>query len=203
MDKQDDLQGKEGRCISCGFAGLRGGYGAERTYYEITKDERETKLQLFSVMVPTQGPNAFKSMGTKLTCIKAVVDLPTAMQARSKEEQASGEAWQRVFEEDRHCTEWWLYQPGHDPAWHLNDYDMQQLEQRRKDFELELFKLSQKVQQDSLAAARKNLRAAWIIGAIVIFLALLQVLEVWYFSTRPQQPIVIQMPDQQSGQETR
>lgn len=179
MSKQDDLQSKEGRCVSCGFAGLRGGYGAEQKYYQITKIERKTKLVLSGVMAPTQGTMPFKPMGTRLACIKGI-DLSADVQAFLDSGQTINEASQHVFEKDRHCPEWYPYQPSHDPEWHLNDYRMQQLENDRRDFELKLFSLSQQIQKDNKTIAK------WV-GIVVIILMAMQILEVWYFSTSAQE----------------
>lgn len=100
------------------------------------------------------------------------------------------EKTRELFQQHKDCNAWYPYQPGHSPEWHLNDEHMQQIESERRQFELKLFEMSKKLQEDNKTIAR------WV-GIVVIGLMLMQILEVWYFSTRRNPPIIIQIPSKQ------
>jgi hypothetical protein len=188
---------QRGKCITCGCASKCAGTPPQ--YYEIMKAERSTKLRLWNVMVPAQGVFAFKQAGSQFACIKGVVDFPAiilefARTVQPNSGQSVSEKTQQLFQEHSGCPEWYPYQPGHTPEWHLSDENMQRIENDRRAFETRLSEISEAIQRDGLRAARLAFWATVIFGIIVVILSIMQV----RLASRPTN-ITIQMPNQQSN----
>lgn len=182
-----------GKCASCGFLSraVRSGltvsykqvdwlvrYGMEPFFSEATDEAKQS--------TSPEHPNP--------ECFLHAVNLPDELGVEVG--KRGGGNWnagaQSIFWKDRHCSEWFLYSPGMNPKRHFERYEMQRLEQSRRDFELRLFELSQKLQADSLRTARWNFWASVIFGIIVVVLSIMQV----WLASRPN--VIIQVPSQQS-----
>ncbi len=84
------------------------------------------------------------------------------------------EAAKSVFNKLRpECHKWFPYTPGLSPEKHLQEFRMQQLEQDRRAFELELFKMSQDIQENS---NKSNKRVTWLFVVLAIVAILIAVL---------------------------
>jgi hypothetical protein len=59
-----------------------------------------------------------------------------------------------LIQKDRKCDSWCKWQEGIEPKEHFEEVKAEQLEQDRRAFELKLFEMSQKVQEDSRAIAK-------------------------------------------------
>lgn len=179
----------EGRCVSCGFLAKYA-----RTpdvlhvdlYLEVNLDQR----QRGDLCAPISS-----GVRTAPVCLKHVIPLSSLVDHKAK--TLSGDlqlAAREIISEDRQCVRWYPYAPGFTPKEHAEQLAMQQLETDRRQFEKELFALSQKVQEDSRAIADATKKITIWIGVIIIFLTLAQcaMVVLSYLSSR--KPIYIAVP---------
>lgn len=193
------------KCINCGFAAKRARVAiypsVNREYSEIPFDERRPEgiLEVYNRYHGTQ------ALTSDIACFRGKVDLGQLAEqhfssldkpnTQLAEWQLRGKVSKDVLEEDRPCGYWYQYEAGRTPQEHLAELMAANLEEKRKAFELELFELSQKVQQDSKRASWFNFWAAVILGIVVIIISLMQL----RLGSRPTQTI-IQQPGQQQEQ---
>lgn len=84
------------------------------------------------------------------------------------------EAAKVVFNKPRpECPKWFPHTPGLSPGQHLEAFQMQKLEEDRRAFELRLFGMSQKVQEDSAKIAKNSLRFTIAATFVIVLLALI------------------------------
>lgn len=93
-----------------------------------------------------------------------------------------------VIVADRHCPAWYPYTPGFSPTEHYEELRMQRIEDDRRAFEMKLFELGQRAQENSLKVAedskaivgdlkdiaRANDKFSRRVTALVIMLAIIQ-----------------------------
>jgi len=185
----------KGKCLTCGFLAKHtsvapGHYAPSPRYYEIEVDERQRGACFYYHIEPG------RPLTTEPACIKHAAILSNELASELErlrteaytleaKSQATREnaAFNVVSNDQRSCKHWYPYWPGFSPKEHLEMYNSERL-----------FELSQKIQADSLESSRKNFRATIVFGIIVVLLSTMQIVEVWYFSTRPTPPIIVQMP---------
>ncbi len=159
-----------GRCINCGFLGKRRMDRAVAGCYEALPVDRETgKFQ------PIQGhglyPCCFRNK-TEYTWDVSQGQHPVDCLVQ--------------MSEDRKCQYWYPYTEHRTPEQHFEEFQMlqlednrrqfeQQMEKDRREFDLKLFEMSQKIQSDSKEIVTKSDRFNRRITIFIIILAILEV----------------------------
>jgi hypothetical protein len=161
----------KGKCGSCGFLSRKIGDSPNIVYLEMEWSIRTGIQRLFKTETETKPsfPACFlhiiepmEKIGMRATELTLVEKKPTSS------------SMQDVLWEDRKCPYWFSYAPGLSPERHLERYEMYRLAWL------------------NMSAAQTSLRSTWLIGAFVLFLALVQIAEVWFLANRPQPQIIIQ-----------
>lgn len=207
-----------GSCLTCGFLAKHAKETGRRvpapTFYEI-----ETMARLDGECF-THVPDSFLGpIETEPECIKYAAILWKEVIDETDHAGNRESAAVEVFWRNRQCKSWYRYIPGLGPIEHVHRHDMERLDQERRNFELQLFRLEQTSQEntrlilsDSKQLARENkeiieaMKASaevssgfnrrinlWLVvlAALTLLLAGLQV----YFASRsPQHPTVTQEP---------
>jgi hypothetical protein len=166
----DQQKTKLVHCADCGYFGRRFTDASEGT--EVLQagptERRSGNLSHYSYL---RG----NSTATDIVCFRHAFPLQSEAIEGGGQSNRTVEGTLDVLNRERLCGEWYPYTIGRTPKEHFEEFKMQELEERRKDFELRLFNMSQKVQEDSAkiardskALARDNKIIAIIIGIIVI-----------------------------------
>ena len=163
-----------GRCVNCGFLGkLRSQIDAETFVYEATRYNRET-----GTFYRYSGHPEPRDISTQITCFRNAANLQKelvdalAMDGQ-RDRNAENEPTLTLIKKPRKCKSWYLWTEHRSPKEHFEEFKMQQLEKERREFDLKLFELSQKIQNDSKVIVEKgekfNRRITWfiIISAIL------------------------------------
>jgi hypothetical protein len=139
--------GNEGKCRYCGFLSKHGtqtvGFPSPR-FYEVEHSERIAG-DFFNHTVGF-------GMATKSEpmCFREKINL---MEIEEKQGRAKLLA---EINADRHCGSWWPYMPGLSPKEHYEVYQMQRLEQDRREFEGKLSDMALQAQQAATVIAANN-----------------------------------------------
>ena len=174
------------KCFECGFLAkhsLEPNVPSPK-FYEIDTADRFTGRTNEHVADSFRGP-----IVTEPVCFMTAFPIQDEILERMRLiEQVDGsqakEVQKQVFNEDRACDQWIQYEHGYSPKEHLDDRRAAQLEQDRRNFEHELFALSQKVQEDSRDIAKSAHSFNKRITVIFICFVVLQVaigLLSWFF----------------------
>lgn len=193
-----------GKCGTCGLLAKRS--DLLDTYYEVPYGQRQNPSDLLFKHITSL---AASSIPVRIVCF---VLEPLSEEIHSDQPSTAAVAFNR----ERKCPKWYGYVQGYTPLSHLKRYDMEQLEQRRREFELKLFSMSQKVQEDSrsiaedskkiaeenrrIAEASKSI-AKWI-GIVVIAFMLVQILLAVLTYRTSARTIVVTVPVQQQQSES-
>jgi hypothetical protein len=125
-------------------------------------------------------------IGTEPICFRGAIDMKGEVDAILKAEDNDKLAAQRVFNENRNCQLWYPHTPGFTPKEHLEklimettensrrDFEMR-LEKDRKEFDLKLFEISQKIQEDSRKIANRSFWFNFFFTLVLVFLTSVQI----------------------------
>lgn len=159
MDKEQEEQ--QGSCVSCGFLSKHALYRGANPIplprsYEIDRAER--MLGRAFEHAPYRSDSNIK---TDLACYRKAAELSSEIVGYMESEHVTDlVAARHVITKDRHCASWYQYTEGLSPQQHLEQLKTEELEAARKKLEVELFAMSQKVQNDSKAIAETSLKIA-------------------------------------------
>jgi hypothetical protein len=165
----------KGRCRFCGFlskhASSASGVPSPR-FYEVEHAER-TSAESFRhhtvgyAMRPDTEP----------MCFMGKINLMAILQNEGSAK------FSEAITADRKCDAWYPYMPGLSPKEHYEEYQMQRLEQDRREFELRLSDMGLEAQRnnamiasDLREIAKKSERSSKRIAVVVIVLAMAQVI---------------------------
>jgi hypothetical protein len=154
----------KGRCVNCGFLGKRvtpGQRAITPSYYEIDQYGRESGRVWGQIQDLLTG-----EVITEPICFKQVVSITEEIKLLASAADRY-EAARQTFERDRDCGSWYPYISGFGPKEHSDKLLMEQLEERRmnfelaiekqrQDFEMKLFEMSQRIQQDSQEITKRS-----------------------------------------------
>lgn len=136
-----------GRCRSCGFlskhASAPNNLPSPR-FYEMEHSERERPDWMRRHVVERMFAD------TEPMCFLGKINLEEILQSEGAEKLVA------VIKSDRKCDGWYPYMPGLSPKEHYEELTMQRLENDRRDFEMRLFELSQKAQENTLVIAKDS-----------------------------------------------
>jgi hypothetical protein len=177
------------RCISCGLLCKRLADHTDVTF-EATVEDRNTGT--LYTRTPTQ-------QATKIWCFVYEKDLYSeyTIRCESSKNPDYSDVCKTIIMQDIECPKWFPYRPFMSPKEHFERFLMMQLEQERrkferniendrrhfeerlekdkKDFDLQLFSMSQKIQQDSKAIVERGDKFNRRITAWLIILSILGV----------------------------
>lgn len=156
---------EKGRCRSCGFLSKHpieqyAGLPTPR-FYEAEPHERTAKeySRLFSHRPDMAARGVVQ---TEIACFVHKADLMENIRDfpfnTLEGQQARLPMALEVIGVDRHCPAWYPYNPGFSPREHYEQLEMQRLEDDRRAFEMKLFELGQKAQENSLRVAEDSKR---------------------------------------------
>jgi hypothetical protein len=144
----------KGRCVSCGFIGRHA-----FEWFEVSQGERDTG----NLYTATRG-----GISTKLGCIRNAANLAQergeklAIRLAGKsivdaegivDVAAEYEALRDVLNTDRQCSEWYPYTQGFSPKEHVEQLQMMQLEEDRRQHDLALAQLQGKADERAVTIA--------------------------------------------------
>jgi hypothetical protein len=123
---------------------------------------------------------------TEPACFRRVAAIRDEVQEISGNQNDLRAAAKQVCEKDRGCQSWYPYTPGFTPKEHLEELQMGLLENARRDFELRLEKdrkefdlklleISQKIQEDSRKIASRSFWFNLFFTFVLIVLTLVQI----------------------------
>lgn len=154
-----------GRCFSCGFL-ARAFWQPQPTVYR----EVDWVMRFGMGPLPESNISEVRAGDTypRVECFLQVINLQNliAQELAASRDGDWDRAAKHVFWEDRQCPEWFPYSPGLGPEKHFDRYEMQRLEQDRRDFELRLQKASQALLADSKEIAEDNKKLVFGIKTI-------------------------------------
>jgi len=170
-----DTNSEVGQCISCGFfvQQVKGFVGRvpedmwklpPEQYREIEMLHRQNGTFQNQWPRPPHGTNTALSLGP--VCFRRYIDLDGEIN-----KEPTGHYQDKVLavtRTDRKCPKWYPYTPGLSPGQHLEEFQTQQLEQDRREFE-------RKLVQMQMDADRKIGKVGVWIGVAAVILALAQV----------------------------
>lgn len=165
------------RCIECGFlskrARLEGQFREHEGFQELEPRERQDVQESFP-FIPGSSSNALKT--GELACYRRAADLPVEIAEFSSVQGISRQqAAQRVVKKNRDCPKWCAYEPGIDPAGHLQELKANALEADRRAFEKMLANfqadLSKREHRQNVRLAITALLAIIVLGVIQLWAA--------------------------------
>jgi hypothetical protein len=174
----------KGRCVNCGFLGKQvkpGQRAITPSYYEIDQHGRDTGR------VWSQHQDLLTAeVSTEPVCFKQVVSIREEIEAAKEKAADQYEAARQTFERTRHCGSWYQYIPGFGPKEHAERLEKEQweenrmkfeleIEKQRQDFELKLFEISQKIQENSRKIASRSFWFNLFFTFVIIVLTLVQI----------------------------
>lgn len=170
---------------------------AHNTYHEVPVEERvECSKRLFLHRIDRS--SGYDDVNVEPECFVRAYPIGHEIASLSPDRTDRFNEIEKILHYKRNCSAWTPHTPAFGPKEHREDYNMDRTEQRRNDFELRLFELSQKVQEDSRAIAldsksiaHDNKTIAKWIGLIVILLTIIQI---WIGYCSSKRPIVISAP---------
>ena len=143
-----------GRCVNCGFLGKRDKNATVSACYEASAVDRLTgSLTSLGVLIATR-PWCFVG--------KAFFHAELA-EIGAKEYEA--DKVKELIEKDRNCSSWYKWTEFISPKEHFEELKMEELEQRRRKFEFELFNMNKKITDNS------NRVMIWLAVCAIIFAA--------------------------------
>ena len=178
----------KGKCINCGFLGKRDCISSVSICYEATSVDRlEGQLTEYR-MEPTQsgGMTNRALLRTLPWCFIGKAGFLVELEVEGARDIQPDKV-RDIIRKDRKCEFWYPWTEGKPPKEHLEKLEMMQLEQNRREFEqrmekerkefdLKLFEISQKVQSDSAEIAKKAFSFNRLVTIFFIILAILTML---------------------------
>lgn len=148
-------------------------------YYEISAEDRKRGELSKAVLVPYQGP-----VGVNPACFRRAFDMLGALQALVQAGKGSHGGALELISEDRRCQEWYPYTPGLSPKEHFEEKRRLELEQERqgfeqrmenerRQFELTIFEMNKKLQEDTARVGYRLTVAAVIFAFAQVIAAVL------------------------------
>lgn len=166
------------RCIDCGFLSKRvraiGHMRAHQGFFELEPPERVEPAEPFNF---SPGDiNAWQQ--GEYGCFKHKANFPLEIGAIvSGEHIEPAVAARRVLYGARTCASWCRYEPGVDPAGHLQELKVQALERDRRQFEETLAefqgRLATRDQQQNTRLARFAIRVTIALGSVQLLAAVM------------------------------
>lgn len=194
----DYPEAEKGKCQTCGLLAKNPTpkYAALPTlgYYEIDPYTRAqgSHSHLFKVRPDLAGRQICE---TDVVCFINVADLMDGVRDIPDDGRLETAEQRRTLilaaiAADRHCASWYPHTPGFSPRGHYQQLQMQRLEDDRRAFEMKLFELGQKAEENSLRVAqdskelvaelreiaKKSDKSSRRIAWLVILLAIAQVI---------------------------
>jgi hypothetical protein len=148
MPHREYPQADHGKCRSCGFLSKHARTAADAPaprFFEVEHAERGSADSFNHYRLEFRGP-----IKTEPMCFLGKTNLMQTLQ------EQGGEKLVEAILADRQCDGWYPYMPGLSPGEHYEELTMQRLENDRRDFEMRLFEMSQKAQENSLAIAKDS-----------------------------------------------
>lgn len=148
--------GLQGMCVTCGFLS----YNVNRI------DSKDSEVSWFirfeDSLAPVLPEDWLERLADEqpINCFLHIADIAVecATELESSGDGNRSAAFAKVLWKDRACPEWFIYCAGLGPKAHLRRYEMQRLEQDRRDFQLKLAAMStdaQKANQSLLADSKQ------------------------------------------------
>ena len=160
------------RCVDCGFLSKRvrhnGIFRAHEGYFEIEPSERQKPLESFG-FVPAD-TNALQP--GEYACYRRMADFRTEI-GETSGTTGRDDAALRALNRERSCAAWCRYEPGIDPAGHLEELKTLALEQDRRRFEETLAQFQARLAGHE---QRQNKRLALIAIGVTAVLGIVQLL---------------------------
>jgi hypothetical protein len=140
-----------------------GGWRAHEGYYEADTVFRRNPSESFD-FVPGESNTANKG---EISCYRQAANLPGEISAVREAKRISAvDPAQEVIDRSRHCSKFFLYEPGIDPPGHLVEEKATALEDDRRRFEKTLADF-----QVTLSA--REARRHWRLGAYALIITLI------------------------------
>jgi hypothetical protein len=171
----------KGRCINCGFLAKRTRPDPSRRastpkYYEVEIEARNNG-DVWSYVQDSR----LAAIGTEPFCFKQAAQITDEIHSIVGRNDRT--AARDVFAKDRNCKSWYRYNPGLSPKDHFDQMNMEllensrrefevRLERERKDFDMRLFEMSQKIQATNQKVATRFTIAMIVLTLVQIFLAM-------------------------------
>ena len=153
----------KGKCVSCGFLTKFDVYlsGPPPHFYEMPPSHRATgNIEVVRL-------ESGREIRVLPRCYMDYADIWKEIDTLQRSGTTLPSATMQVFQADRKCPKWHPYRSGFSPMQHREEIMQTELDLKRQEFELKLFAMSQKVQEDSRAIAemtyRFNRRWTWIL----------------------------------------
>jgi hypothetical protein len=176
----------KGRCVNCGFLAKRtrsdpSNRASTPKYYEVESEARKNGEVWSYVQDSRIGP-----IGTEPFCFRQAAQIADEILSITGQFGSDRMAARDVFVKDRNCKSWYRYNPGLNPKDHFDQMNMELLENARRDFELRLekdrkefdlrlFEISQKIQEDSRKIASRSFWFNLFFTFVLIVLTLIQI----------------------------
>lgn len=175
---------EEGKCETCGFFSKHGqGISAPTPrFYEVERSQRTNYNEIFAYFSDN------RQFTCDIACFRHKVDFMREIK-RLPSESDHPKKLVEMVRLDRHCDQWWPYTPGFSPMEHYAEFNMQRLEQERRNYENRIegdrrryeeamaetaevdrrrFELSQRRQDRTLIIVGLILAAAQIVAAFIL-----------------------------------
>ena len=121
------------------------------SFYEVSVQQRREGEIFKQVLIPDTG-----AVPTDAACLLGKRRFMFELNQRTNEQDVKPGEWHNqaaiiteMLEECYECDSWYPYVPGRSPAEHQDDLQTELLEENRRVFELNLFKINQQLQLDS------------------------------------------------------
>ena len=164
------------RCVNCGYLGKRDNISSVSICYEATAIDRQTGMLTKTMGMPTGAPaiGGRHDIPTRPWCYVGKAHFQEELEAMGAKEHEADKV-REVIEKDRNCISWYPWREFSTPKEHFEESMMLAMEERREKFDLKLFELSQKIQNDSKEIVKKSDRFNRRITIFIIILAVLEV----------------------------
>lgn len=168
---------QHGRCTSCGFLSVvSGGYGTPRKTTDVDVYARRPEGRMFGLP----------------TCLRQAADLASELLAYpdppadpyGEPGSYSQTIYLAVIDRDRHCEDWYPFQPGLSSKQHLDQMLAMQVEHARREHERQLKELESKIATAGLRTAQTTKRLTFwgvVLALILVAIGLVSI----YFASRP------------------
>jgi len=161
----------EGCCISCGFLAQRAqwGQGPVRGYLEVEGEVRDNPGQAVHIFVPTVPLRQFEA---DLVCYRRASVFPQE-QVNNASLRADPARAREVLAAERSCDWWMEYEPGLNPHEHHMELNARQLEKDRREFQLRMVDLENRLRGHSDRVIR---RLTWLAIGVAAIIGIIQIL---------------------------
>jgi len=153
----------KGCCINCGYLGKRLIRATDSTCYEASDAER-----LAGRIEPVGGH------GTRPWCFMDKVRIYEELAEIGAQEHEADKVKQLLIKV-RNCAHWYPYRLFLNPKEHYEEFKMYDFEKRREEFDLKLFEMSKRIQEDSKNIVEKSDKFNRRVTIWIIILACLEV----------------------------